>query len=559
MTDGRSELRSRRRWAGSALAFIAAVVAAVNQVMTNAATNAMPSSWTWMRDERVCWPAVGILTVLGAGLAWWAVRAASAQPVYRESWLVKWPQQEGVVPRLADHFQKRQVQRKLDQVMLTKSTGVVTHVLSGLAGTGKTQLAIACARRVLRDRSVDLLVWVTATSRAAIQKTYADAACKVGGPQDWEWFLGWLQTTTRPWMVVLDDLRDPVDLQGLWPDGSTGWVLVTTQRADSSLRCAGRRLIRVDLFTPSEALAYLQQKITNNHAGRLDEAQDLADDLGRIPLALAQAAAFIENHNETCAGYRKLLRATWGTAGQYGNVRPRRLGEIVEPTDDYAATVAATWSISVQLADRFPPQGLARPTLQFASGLDPNGAPVNLFTTRAARNYLLAQRGARIPDGHGVSIDQQDCLHSLSNLGRLNLTSFDLPANMVCTHALVQRATLEQLSPAVLSITVKAVADALIEIWPTGARDISLQRVLWDCSTSLIERYGHLLWDPNAHQLLVRRARSLGECHQADAAIREFDRLLTDSQRFLKNGHPDIQEIQKELAHWRSRARDRPQ
>ncbi len=141
MTDGRSELRSRRRLAGSALAFIAAVVAAVNQVMTNAATNAVLSSWTWMRDGRVCWPAVGILTMLSAGLAYWAVRAASAQPVYRESRSVKWPQNAGVVPRLADHFQERQVQRELDRVMLTKSTGVVTHVLSGMGGTGKTPVS----------------------------------------------------------------------------------------------------------------------------------------------------------------------------------------------------------------------------------------------------------------------------------------------------------------------------------------------------------------------------------------------------------------------------------
>lgn len=208
----------------------------------------------------------------------------------------------------------------------------------------------------------------------------------------------------------------------------------------------------------------------------------------------------------------------------------------------------------MQLADRLSPRGLARPTLQFASGLDPNGAPVDLFTTRAARKYLLSQRGASITDGYGGSIDQQDCRHSLANLDRLSLTIFDSAANMVCTHALVQRATLEQLSPTALSITVKAVADALMEIWPTGARGAPLQRVLWNCSVSLIDRYGHLLWDANAYQLLFRCARSLGECGLTDAAIREFERLLTDSQQFLRSGHPDIQEIQNELAYWRGRA-----
>ena len=32
-------------------------------------------------------------------------------------------------------------------------------------------------------------------------------------------FLGWLSETSRPWLVVLDDLADPADLDGLWPSG----------------------------------------------------------------------------------------------------------------------------------------------------------------------------------------------------------------------------------------------------------------------------------------------------------------------------------------------------
>src|SRR5438094_180280 len=42
-------------------------------------------------------------------------------------------------------------------------------------------------------------------------------------------FLSWLSETSRPWLVVLDDLADAADLDGLWPAGDSGRVLITTR------------------------------------------------------------------------------------------------------------------------------------------------------------------------------------------------------------------------------------------------------------------------------------------------------------------------------------------
>jgi NB-ARC domain len=327
---------------------------------------------------------------------------------YAESSSVAWPLQVGAIPLLADCFQKREAHSdRLDQVVATGGTAVLTQVLSGLGGIGKTQLAAACARRVWQDDGVELLVWATARNRAAIQATYAQAGTEIsqsplaGVEQASEWFLGWLQTTTRPWMVVLDDLHDPADLQGLWPDGPTGRVLVTTRRRDATLTDRGRQVIKVGLYTPNEAVTYLQKKIASADSHRLDEAAELASDLGYLPLALAQAAAFIRNRHDTCAGYRRRLHD-----------RRRRLSDVLPAdalADDYRSTVAATWSISIELADRLTPLGLARPTLQLASGLDPNGAPAEVFTTPAALSYLTGQRDTSIIDRHNTQVDDQDC------------------------------------------------------------------------------------------------------------------------------------------------------
>ena len=476
---------------------------------------------------------------------------------YPESASVVWPLQVGAVPLLADCFQHREAPSdRLDDVVATGATAVLTQVLSGLGGIGKTQLAAAYARRIWRDHGVQLLVWVTARSREAIQASYAQAATGIapsapaGVEQASQWLLGWLQTTTRRWLVVLDDLQDPADVQGLWPEGSTGRVVVTTRRRDAALTDRGRQLIEVGLYTPTEAMTYLQEKIDRAGGSGLEEAAELAEDLGHLPLALAQAAAFIRDRHETCGGYRHRLRD-----------RRRRLADVLPAdalADDYRSTVAATWSLSVELADRLAPVGLARPMLQLTSALDPNGAPAEVVSTPAARSYLAEQRDGSLADGQDTQVEEQDCHDSLSNLHRLNLISVD-PAGgtrAIRTHALVQRATLEHLGPDALASTVRGAADAVMQAWPDVERDTGLGRVLRDCAASVTDRYSPLLWAPDAHRLLFRAGRSIGECGLVHAATRYWTELASTAVDALGPDHPYTLNTRHDLARWRGAAGD---
>ena len=119
---------------------------------------------------------------------------------------------------------------------------------------GKTQLAVGLAESVWQSRAVDLLAWVTATSRASVLSGYAQAAAELGLDHERDAeavaarFLAWLDGTTRPWLVVLDDLRDAADLDGLWPAGPAGRVLITAADAGAVpgehgvLVCRGARV-----------------------------------------------------------------------------------------------------------------------------------------------------------------------------------------------------------------------------------------------------------------------------------------------------------------------------
>ena len=119
---------------------------------------------------------------------------------------------------------------------------------------------------------MDLLVWVCATSREAILTGYARRSPNWARPtrtMTWpaaaERFLAWLSGTERRWLVVLDDLADPADLDGLWPEGPrAGWWSPPGGR--TRLAAPNRRVVRVGAFTMREALAYLTARLHRTRA-----------------------------------------------------------------------------------------------------------------------------------------------------------------------------------------------------------------------------------------------------------------------------------------------------
>src|SRR5450432_322266 len=96
---------------------------------------------------------------------------------------VSWPVQSGPVPPLAAFYSPRpetgfgviagQAAEQQAPIIRAEETG--SYVLTGPGGTGKTQLASSYARSLWQSREIELLVWITASSRAAILTGYAQA------------------------------------------------------------------------------------------------------------------------------------------------------------------------------------------------------------------------------------------------------------------------------------------------------------------------------------------------------------------------------------------------
>jgi hypothetical protein len=311
-----------------------------------------------------------------------------------------WPHQVGTIPPRAQSPSSTAPHRteadRLRAAVDGGGTAVLGQVLTGMGGVGKTQIAADYARGALLDGSVDVLVWITASNHSPAVSGYAQAGVELcrADPEDPERaaaaFLAWLtpKGTARPcrWLVVLDDVADPDDLLGLWPpDSPYGRTLVTTRRRDAALTGAGRRLVKLGPFTQDEAATYLTAFLhVHGRTEPEDQLAALASDLGHLPLALSQAAAYLIDSGDDVAAYRELLADRANNT--LADTAPDRL------PDDQALTLAAAWSVSVDRADTLRPFGLARPMLQLAALLDPNGIPETVLTSGPARTHLAAHR-----------------------------------------------------------------------------------------------------------------------------------------------------------------------
>ena len=455
----------------------------------------------------------------------------------------------GSVPPLAPFYHARsETGFDLVNVLRPGETMLLVSALPGTGGTGKTQLAVGFAHAMWSARAVALFAWVPAGNRNAVIAGYAQAAADLGllagdeaaaGSADAaaQRFLAWLRTTERRWAVVLDGVASPVDIDGLWPQGPAGQVVVTSRLRESELAWPGANVTAhaVGGFSRREALGYLNTRLDGFPDQRI-EALDLAEDLGGLPVALAQAAALVAAAERTCRAYR----------AEYAE----RLNATAEAlVDGCPRSLLATWSLAVEYAHRLPPVGLSWSALALASTLDTGGIPAAVLTSPAACAYITG-RPADSLDGADGQVRS-----AYATLERLGLLSVDR-ANAVRTvwlHSAVRSATRAYLAPGGAEQAVTAAAAALLEAWPepdAPENDPQLSQALRDSAAALRAFAGDLLWKPEAHPVLIRAGISLSEAPVlADSAIGYWQVLGATSVQQLGFRHPQSVLARDRLAH----------
>jgi tetratricopeptide (TPR) repeat protein len=477
---------------------------------------------------------------MDTGQGQWAVNSSIPTTRQASSWGM--PMALGGVPPLADGFVTRpETAPGLLAAMVPGATVVLAPAQMGAQGPrdwlgpcGKTQLAAYVAEALRKSHGVELLVWVTATSRASVLSSYVEAAVMALGVDPAGEaesvairFVSWLAETSRPWLVVLDALSDPSDLDGLWPEGPSGMVLITTSNPATLSGEYQTRLVPVGPFSPREALSYLMGRLTADPDQRLG-GKELVEDLRYEPLALSQATAMISSSTVSCHEYR----------GYFA----RRREQLAEATRGRPPTAVVTWRLSFEHATRMLPSVAPQSLLALAAVLDGRGIPGAVFATSAVRTYLAregADLAARDPAQAPLLVLERTGLLSIDPVGTPPIVRMS-PAVQAAVRAAMPDEMLEQVT--------RAAADALLEVWPEKEAYAWLDRAMRSCATNLQEAAGDLLWTDGCHPLLLLMGRTLDGARLTGPAVAWWRELAEVSNRLLGPGHPDTLIASEKLA-----------
>jgi tetratricopeptide (TPR) repeat protein len=231
-------------------------------------------------------------------------------------------------------------------------------VLLGMGGAGKTQIALEYCKQAWRDRDYQHIFWVDATSLESIRSSYktiatefapgSDKAQGVSSAVDFvKDIIGSLPT---PWLMIYDNFDSPrrvPNIPELLPDGDkiAGAILFTSRHLDSS------RLgttIRIDQMNPSDCLElFFYHTQCEASESNIALATKIIDRLGRLPLAIDQAASYIKTRqldlNKFENEYVNLSTTSlWSTIPQIWEYKKQVGNEEVRT----ALSVCTTWELS---------------------------------------------------------------------------------------------------------------------------------------------------------------------------------------------------------------------
>ncbi|PVF99825.1 hypothetical protein CPB86DRAFT_755916 [Serendipita vermifera] len=229
------------------------------------------------------------------------------------------------LPPLSSFFIMREQPMKFLVDALLESEGHSQRivVLSGLGGSGKTQMALKFARDY--EHRYQHIFFVDASTTENIETALVTHVSSLGREYECSSVSDALDILAEPdqvisqdWLIIFDNADDPnIDLRDYFPMCEHGSILITTRNLMLG-DLSSRRHLELDVMSPEEAVetllitAFTQGETPTEEDKK--EASVIVEQLGYLPVAITQAGCYIRQQkclhdyaNRLKANRRKLL------------------------------------------------------------------------------------------------------------------------------------------------------------------------------------------------------------------------------------------------------------
>jgi tetratricopeptide (TPR) repeat protein len=412
------------------------------------------------------------------------------------------------------------------------------QALNGMGGIGKTETALEYAYRYREEYPI--VLWANANTRETLIADYTKIAGLLNLPEKCAQDQGEIVAAVKQllenspaWLLILDNADEIHLVEEFIPSSKTGHILLTTRAHTTGAIAEGKTLEKMDkeegaLFLLRRLRKIERDEMLESAASEMrTQAEALSTMLDGLPLALDQAAAFIEETPSTLEEYQSIYQT-----------ERRKLLNRRSDKDKHPSSVTITFSLAFKKVEEA--NQAAADLLRVCAFLEAEAIPEEIFSDGAKE---LGEALSSASEGPLILID------AIKEAARFSLLKRQPDDEMLSLHRLVQVVLRDEMDNNSQRMWAERAVHAVEEVFP------NVDFPAWEACRRLvphaqklakiIEEFGFEFLE--AARMMNQAGGYLNERAQYAEAEPLLQRALAIYKKNLGLAHPEVANVLNNL------------